>query len=156
VKLKALVALVVLGLAGASLAYAAPQAVSKKPNPQTSTGTTTNPNQGKKSPTGPGCRPRVVVILKGTYNGTMGTDGTGTYFVVHVTGGNHFAKTYKSTDTNVYYDSSTKFKGPGHKAVGDLKTGDRLVVWAPVCKADVAKGPLSAKGVLAHTPKPKS
>ncbi|HXH96021.1 MAG TPA: hypothetical protein VNH40_02330 [Gaiellaceae bacterium] len=166
-KLKALVALVVLGLAGASLAYAAPQAVSKKPNPQTSTGTTTNENNGKKpKTTGENCKPKVVVILKGTYDG-IGTVTVNnvemTYLAVHVNGGNRFAKPYRfkvtNTDTNVYVDSSTKYKGPGHHAVGDLKVGDRLVIRAPVCKADVKgdKTPdLTAKRVLAHTPKSQS
>jgi hypothetical protein len=158
VKLRALVALIALALAGASLAYAAPKAMNGNGNgngPKTDTSTTTT-THGKKPPkTGPGCKPAVAVILKGTYTGT--TDTTNDFIVVNVTGGNHHAKAYKALgNNNVYYTSSTKFNGPGHHAVGDLKTGDRLVVRAPVCKADLANGgtpTLTAKRVTAHTPK---
>lgn len=162
-KLRALVALIALALAGASLAYAAPKALSKKPDPATSTGATTH---GKKPKTGPGCRPRVVVILRGTYDATeTGTvDNTSvTWLDVHVNGGNHFSKRYRykvtNTDTKVYVDGSTKYKGPGHHALGDLEPGDRLVIRAPICKQDLtAETPpdLTAKRVLAHTPKSKS
>jgi hypothetical protein len=147
VKLKALVALVALGLAGASLAYAAPKSAANG-NPHTGTTTTTS-EHGKKPP----CTPRVAVILKGTLNSVAGDK---TSFSVHVDAGNHFAKAYKGSDTTVGVDGSTKFNRRGHHGIDDLVTGDRLVVRAAVCKADLANGAtpsLTAKRVTAHPAK---
>jgi hypothetical protein len=160
VKLKALVALIALGLAGASLAYAAPKAVKTKPSPTPGNSAHTNTNGKKPSTTDPTtCRPRVVVIVKGTFDGAA-TDNS--YIMVKVTGGNRFARPYKiaykntQVDLDVLVTASTKYKGPGHNAIGDLKTGDKLVIRAPSCKAALAGGatpPLTATRVLAHTPK---
>jgi hypothetical protein len=153
VKLKALVALIALGLAGASLAYAAPKAVST--NPHTSTGTTTH---GKKPPkTGPGCKPQVAVILKGTLGG-LPVSATPLPWSVQVTrtGGNHASKNYTSVPVLVTIDTSTKINRQGHHLATDLQNGDRVLVHARVCKADLANGgqpSLTATRVVAHPPK---
>jgi hypothetical protein len=155
VKPRALVALVVLALAGASLAYAAPKAVSTNPH-TTTNGTTTH---GKKPPkSGPGCKPAVSLILKGTLNSVAGDKSS---ISVHVSGGSHLAKkTYKGTDVTVLVDSSTKFNRNGHHSIDDLVAPtDRLVVQTrAVCKADYAQGgtlptTLTAKRVTAHPAK---
>lgn len=133
-KLKALVALVALALAGASLAYAAPKAVGKKP-PTTTNGTTTH---GKKPPKqGPGCKPMVAVILRGTLDGIASDKSS---LSLHVTGGNHFGKVYKGTDPTVLIVGSTKINRRGHHSLDAFVGGDRLLVHARACKADFANG----------------
>jgi hypothetical protein len=161
VKLKALVGLIALGLAGASLAYAAPKAVSGNGNgngPKTETSTTATTHGQKPPKTGEGvCRPRVSLVLKGTLNGVAGDKAS---LSVHVTGGSHLArKAYKGADVTVGVDNSTKFNRNGHKSIDDLVAGDRLVVQTrAVCKADYAPGgtlpsTLTAKRVTAHPAK---
>jgi hypothetical protein len=161
VKLRALVALIALALAGASLAYAAPKAVNTKPTPPPGNSTHTNTNGKKPQPTGTNCRPRVSLILKGTLSST-GSD-TGTYLMVNVTGGSHLAKkAYKGGDpVKVYVDASTKFRGSGHYSLTSLPpTNARLVVQTrAVCKAyyltdpQTNPEPLTAKRVTAHPAK---
>ena len=58
--------------------------------------------------------------------------------------------------TTVLVDEDTKVRRRGKKTLGDLLAGDRVLVQAKVCKADLAQGatpPLTAKRVVAHPAK---
>lgn len=134
-KLKVLVvSLAALGLS-ASLAIAAPP-----------------PGKGKPLPTGPTCKPKVTVVLKGTLTGVVGN--TLTMEVAH---GNRWASawlTAGSASVTVDPQKTKVRKNGGLKELSNLANGDRLLVQARVCKAELlAVGPppaLTAVRVVAH------
>lgn len=137
-KLKLVLAgLAVAGLA-ASSAVAAPPADKGKPHAQ-----------------GPGCKPRLTVVLKGTLKGPPSADSIS----VEVTRGNRWGRAYvqAAQPTTIGVDTKTKVRRQGQKELTDLKDGDRVLVQARVCKADLAdnaKPPLTASKVIAHPAKP--
>ena len=133
--------LVLAGLLAASLGVSA--AVAAPP-----------PGKGKPLPSGPGCKPQVTVVLKGTLAATPGPSAT--MLSVNVTSGNRFARAYVAATqpTSVAVDPlKTKFRRQGMKTVGDLLFQDRVLVQARACKADLNGGatpPLTATRVVAH------
>jgi hypothetical protein len=136
-KLKAIVVATVLGLFGAAIALAAPPA-----------------GKGKPSATGPGCKPSIAVILKGTLAGNGGTVPFA--LPVNVTGGNKFAAAFKNATQpiSVQVESATKIQRQGDRNAANLKSGDVVNVRARACKADLAHGAtpsLTAIQVVAHT-----
>ena len=134
-KIKATLALVGLGLLGASVAFAAPPP-GKGHNATTNASTTATTN-GKPA-TGPGCKPAVAVILKGTLaaNGAAAPAA----LTVNVTGGNHFALAYKGTAVSLATTAATKVSRQGGHALTDLRQNDRVNIQARACKADLANG----------------
>jgi hypothetical protein len=132
-KLRALlVGLVALGL-GASVAIAGPP-----------------PGKGKPLPTGPTCKPKVTVVLKGTL--TSVSEGSLGMTVMH---GNRWARAYVTAGAaTVIVTTDTKVRGNGAKAVADLAATDRVLVQARACKAEllaVGQPPaLTAVRVVAH------
>jgi hypothetical protein len=127
-----------VAMVGASVAFAAPPA-----------------GKGKPATTGTGCKPSISVILKGKLAG----DGAAVPFSLPltVTGGNKFARAYKSTTqpVSIQVSSTTKINRRGQTSSTDLKTGDVVNVRARVCKADLANNAtpaLSATRVVAHPP----
>jgi hypothetical protein len=109
------------------------------------------PGKGKPLATGDGCKPKVTVVLKGTLAATPGPSA----LMVTVTRGNRFARAYvaASQPTSVQVDEDTKVRRQGKKTLGDLLSGDRVLVQARACKADLAEGampPLRATRVVAH------
>jgi len=130
-----LVGLVIAGL-GVSAAVAAPA-----------------PGKGKPPTTGAGCKPKVTVVLKGTLFATPGA--TASALSVSVTKGNRFGRSYvaASQPLSILVDEDTKIRRQGKKTLGDLLSGDRVLVQARACKADLAEGatpPLTASRVVAH------
>lgn len=114
-------------------------------------------DKGNKKPTqGDGCKPKITVVLKGT----LASPATTTALSMNVTGTNRWGRAYKPT-ANVTLDDKTKVRGGGMKTVADLvadlKPGDRVLVQAKVCKADLkdptAKPPLTARMVVGHPAK---
>jgi hypothetical protein len=107
------------------------------------------PGKGKPAPTGEGCKPKVTVVLKGTLAGAPAGSLNMT-----VARGNRWARAYVSAGTaSVTVDSTTKVRRNGKKTLADLVTGDRVLVQARVCKADLAEGAtpaLTAVRVVAH------
>ena len=108
---------------------------------------------GKPATTGALCRPKVTVVLKGTLS-SVGAASLG----VDVEHGNRWARAYTSLGTaTLVVDDATKIRRNGKKLVGDLAVGDRLLVQARACKADLtAQGTppaLTAVRVVAHPPK---
>ena len=163
-KLKSiLVALALTGMC-VSVALAAPPPGKGKPsNPgqgkpsapgQSEQSTTTSTAaKGKPPKTGVGCRPRVALVLKGTLATAPGAAGTS--FSLTVTHANHHAAAYAkaSQPTSILVDAQTVVRRQGKKALGDLVSGDRALVQARACKADLANGAtpqLTATRIVAH------
>ena len=114
------------------------------------------PGKGKPPATGAGCKPKVTVVLKGTLAATPGLAGTS--LSVNATSGNKFAQPYLAAaqPMSVAVDASTKIRRQGKKTLGDILSGDRVLVQARVCKADLAGTtlpPLTAVRVIAHPAK---
>ena len=139
-----LVCLVALGLS-ASVAIAAPPPGKGKPASPGNSATA-----GKPLPTGPTCKPKVTVVLKGTLTGVVGDT-----LNVTVTHGNRWARAYVIAGTaTVTVTEGTKVRGHGAKDADDLTAPSRVLVQARVCKAEllvVGQLPvLTAVRVVAH------
>ena len=109
--------------------------------------------KGKPQPSGPTCKPKVAVVLKGTLTGVSGNTLTMT-----VTGGNRWARAWVTVGTaTVTVDpSATKVRRNGAKTLADLKPTDWLLVQARACTADLtANTPpaLAAVRIVAHPAK---
>lgn len=135
-----LVGLVAVAL-GVSSAVAAPPIGKGKP-----------PTAGKPATTGPTCKPKVTVVLKGSL--------TGAPLSVDVTSANRWGRAYVpgSASTSIVVDANTKVRRHGKKLITDLVVGDRVLVQARACKADLLvegtpPAPLTAVRVVAHPAK---
>ena len=107
-------------------------------------------DKGKPPATGAGCKPKVMVVLKGTL--------TGAPLSVDVTSGNRWGRAYVAgtASTTITVGTNTKVRRQGKKAIGDLVVGDRVLVQAKTCKADLkdnAMPALTAFKVIAHPAK---
>jgi opacity protein-like surface antigen len=107
-------------------------------------------DKGKKPTTGAGCKPRVTVVLKGTLEGAP--------LSVDVTSGNRWGRAYVegTANTSIAVNDDTKVRRQGQKKITDLVVGDRVLVQAKVCKADLkdnAMPALMASKVIAHPAK---
>jgi hypothetical protein len=112
-------------------------------------------DKGKSPTTGAGCKPKVTVVLRGTF-----TSASTTSLSMSVVGANHWGKAWKTAGTaSVTLDDKTKVRGNGMKSVADLsklKSGDRVLVQARTCKADLASNAmptLTAVRVVGHPAK---
>jgi hypothetical protein len=110
------------------------------------------PPEGKGKPkTGEGCKPKVTVVLKGTL--------TGAPLSVDVTSSNRWGRAYVAgtASTSIAVDpNTTKVRRQGKALITELVVGDRVLVQARVCKADLkdnAMPPLTASRVVAHPAK---
>jgi hypothetical protein len=106
--------------------------------------------KGKPPTTGEGCKPKVTVVLKGTL--------TGAPVSVDVTRSNRWGRAYVegTASISVAVTADTKVRRKGKALIGDLVVGDRVLVQARVCKADLAEGAmpaLTAVRVVAHPAK---
>ena len=113
------------------------------------------PGKGKPPTKGAGCKPMVTVVLRGTFVSAS----TGS-LRLSVVGANHWGQAWKTLGTaSVTLDQNTKLRGNGMKSVADLsklKTGDRVLVQARSCKADLASNAmptLTAVRVVGHPTK---
>ena len=146
-KLRVLIVALIAVALGVSSALAAPPPGKGKPE-----ATNTAATKHKPSPTGTACRPRVTVVLKGTLTSTatalLGMD---------VTHANRWGRAWAQLGTaNVTVDETTKVRRNGKKLLTDLVVGDRLLVQARACKADLtADTPpaLTVVRVVAHPAK---
>ena len=112
-------------------------------------------DKGKPKTTGEGCKPMVTVVLRGTF-----VSASSTSLSMSVVGANHWGQAWKKAGTaSVTLTPDTKIRGNGMKAVADLsklKNGDRVLVQARSCKADLgAASPptLTAVRVVGHPAK---
>jgi hypothetical protein len=146
-KLKAIVGALVIGAAGAAVAFAAPPP-GKGPHhgsTSTSTGTIglapastgTVRAHGKPAATGENCKPAIMVVVKGKAN----ADAGGNALSLNVTGGNKFAKLLFGggvTALTVNTTAKTQISAGGNAhALTSVKKGDNVLAQYRVCKADV-------------------
>jgi hypothetical protein len=120
------------------------------------------PQKGKPPPTGPGCKPQVSVILRGTV-AVAPTGGATLPFGLKVTvkHSNKLGQAYitASQPVTVNVTSDTKIRRDNEQGLDALRAmlvGDRVLVQARVCKADLVGGKtpaLTAKRVGAHPAK---
>jgi hypothetical protein len=108
---------------------------------------------GKPLPSGPTCKPRVTVVLKGEI-----TSASASSLGMDVTRSNRWGRAWATagTATVALETDSTKVRRNGKATAADLLAGDRVLVQARVCKADLAEGampPLTAVRVVAHPAK---
>jgi hypothetical protein len=114
------------------------------------------PGKGKPPTTGQGCKPNVTVVLKGSLAATPGAAATSLSVTVKSANRHGHAYVTATQPTAVLVDEDTKVRRRGKKMLADLLAGDRVLVQAKVCKADLAQGatpPLTAKRVVAHPAK---
>ena len=110
-----------------------------------------------KPKTGPGCKPQITVVLKGTLASTPGASAT--TLSVTVKSGNRWGRAYvkAAQPTPIAVSEDTKVRRQGEKTLGALLQDDRVLVQARVCKEDLKedKTPnLTASKVVAHPAKP--
>ena len=113
------------------------------------------PGKGKPPTTGVGCKPQVTVVLRGTF-----VSASASSLRMNVVGANRWGRAWKTAGTaSVTLDQDTKVRGNGMKSVADLaklKLGDRVLVQARSCKADLADNAmatLTAVRVVGHPSK---
>jgi hypothetical protein len=113
-------------------------------------------DKGKPPATGAGCKPKIAVVLKGTLASTPGA--TATALSVKVTSANHWGKAYVSTTPrSIGVDANTMVRRQGQKTRASLLSGDRVLIQARACKADLANSAppaLTASKVIAHPATP--
>lgn len=122
------------------------------------------PGKGKPPASGPGCKPKVTVVLKGTVKTDPGPGATS--FLLEVTRANKHGRslvTSPATAVTVVVDANTKVRRRGAKTIDAVAVGDRAVVHLRLCKADLADGISAAElaaapaaRVIAHPPTPPS
>ena len=150
-KVRSFVIALVVASVAVSAAVAAPPPGKGKPE---GVGKPETAGQGKPSTTGVACKPKVSVVLKGTLTSTS-TSSLG----VDVTHTNRWGRAYDETTAAVAVNEATKVRRQGKKTLADLVVGDRVLVQARVCKADLeddAKPDLTAWKVVAHPAKAES
>jgi len=146
-KMRAFVVVLLVAAMAVSSAVAAPPPGKGKP--------ATTPSghaPGKPPTTGPGCKPQITVVLKGTITGVSG--GT---LVMTVTQANRWGRAYATAGTgSLTVSTDTKVRRNGLKTPADLAAGDWVLVQARACKADLANSAmptLVAVRVVAHPAK---
>jgi hypothetical protein len=102
----------------------------------------------KKPPTGPGCKPAVSVILRGTL--TSDPELGAVSFKMNTTGGNKPGKVFVGApDETITVGTDTKVRRQNApKLIASLEIGDRAVVHLRACKATL---PLDAAELTALT-----
>jgi hypothetical protein len=148
-----LVAMVAVG-ATASFAFAAAPLTGKPPSTPGNGSQSASTAKGKPPTTGVGCRPQVTVVLKGPLASAPGASGTS--FSLNVTGTNAQGKAYNASIVTLAIDAKTKVRRNGAKTQASLLVGDRALVQARACKADLANGAkpaLTAAKIIAHPAK---
>jgi hypothetical protein len=136
-----------LGLVTASLAVAKAPPGKGKPE-----------GKGKKtttSSTDPAtCKPKISVILKGTF-----VSGGGTSFTMNVTQTNFHGRDLVGSPLTLTVDDKTKFRRKGLAELSDFEADDRLNVQARACKKPKNAAPAAepaamlAKRVTGHPAK---
>jgi hypothetical protein len=101
----------------------------------------------KPPPTGPGCKPAVSVILRGTLTSDPAGPGT---FTMNTTGANKPGKVFVGgLDETITVGADTKVRRQNTpKLIASLAFGDRVVVHLKACKSAL---PLDAAELLALT-----
>jgi hypothetical protein len=138
-KLKSLLVMLAVASASTAVAFAAPPQGKSKPATQDGTPSTGEAStKGKPPKSGPGCRPRVSLVLKGVLADAPGAAGTS--ISLKVTSANHHGALFTKAPqpVKILVGTTTVVRRQGQKTLGDLVAGDRLLVRARACKADLA------------------
>jgi hypothetical protein len=108
------------------------------------------PGKGKPPAKGAGCKPAVMVVLKGNLAAAPGTMAIS----VTVKSSNRHGRAYvQAQPVSILVTPDTKIRRQGAKTLAALQSGDRVLVQARSCKADLAEGAtpaLTARKVVAH------
>jgi ABC-type sugar transport system substrate-binding protein len=97
---------------------------------------TAAPAKGKPGRSGPDCRPRVMVVLKGTVAAQPAA--TDTSFQLKVDRANHHGRALGGQTLTMNVDANTRYvKGDQKIQLKDLAANDRVLVQARACKADL-------------------
>jgi hypothetical protein len=121
---------------------------------------TAAPTKGKPPKTGAGCRPNVAVVLKG--NVASAYDASAHSFGMNVMHSNRHGRAFKkaSQPLSIMTSDATKVvKGGASAQLSDLAVGDKVLVKAKACKAELkndATPQLLAMRVVARSPKPST
>jgi hypothetical protein len=154
-KIKLFLAGLAIAALAVSSAVAAPPDGKGKPDNPGAAGKAHKPDAS-----GPNCKPKITVVLRGTF-----TSASSTSLAMRVVGANRWGRAWKSAGTaSVTLDSHTMVRGNGMKTVSDLvarmKDGDRVLAQARVCKGDMeeptAMPKLTATKVIGHPAKPQN
>jgi hypothetical protein len=154
-RLRVLFVAALAALLSVSVAVASPPPGKGKPE------TTPPPGKGKPQATGTDCnKPKVTVVLKGTFTSLSGTTLPAT-LTMSVTHGNRWARAWVGGTALVTVDQTTKVRidrRNGLKQLTDLMSGDWLLVQARVCKGSLVPTPtvlpdLTAVRMVAHQKK---
>jgi hypothetical protein len=114
------------------------------------------PTKGKPPTQGPGCKPSISVILRGTLTSDPGLGATS--FTMNVTGTNVHGKSLKGLPVTITVDpAKTKVRRQGAKTIDALALNDRALVQLKRCKADLpltqaTVDDVAASRVTAHPP----
>jgi hypothetical protein len=93
------------------------------------------PGKGKPLPTGPGCKPNVTVILRGTLTSDPAAGATS--LTMNVTGTSSHGKALKGLGVTIMLDAKTAIRRQGQKTVESLALNDRANVQLRRCKGDL-------------------
>ena len=112
---------------------------------------------GKPPATGPDCKPRATVILKGTLTSDPGPGATS--FTMTVAKANKHGAALVGQTVTIAVNADTKVRREGKKAIEDLASGDSANVHIRRCKGELpltadTVDDVAAKRVAAHPPKP--
>lgn len=149
-RLKTFAAAALVALLSVSVAVASPPPGKGKPETTPPTG------KGKPLSTGTHCKPKVTVVLKGTFMSLSGD-----FLMMTVTRGNRWGRAWVGGTATVMVADTTKVRidrRNGVKLLTNLEPGDWLLVQARVCKGDLVPTPtvlpdLTAKRIVAHQKK---
>lgn len=98
--------------------------------------------KGKPPAKGPGCKPNIAVMLKGSL--TSDPVAGAPSFTMKVSGANQHGQSLKGLTVTIALDAKTKIRRQGAKTIESLALNDRASVELHRCKADL---PLSADTV---------
>jgi hypothetical protein len=137
-KFRIFVLALVTALLGASVAVA-------NDNPNKGSRPETRPGKPANPTTGPNCKPRVKVVLKGTLANDPATGDTS--LDLNVTKANRHGRAYVTPGQaiTITLDAKTKVRRKAHgskptKTLDSLAMGDRVQLDSKACKADLKNG----------------
>jgi len=157
-KLRSVLALLVVAAATASVAVAAPPQGKGRPTDMGAQPTSGPMAKGQPQRTGDGCRPRVSLILKGVLADAPGAGGES--LSVKVASANHHGGLLvkAAQPVKILVGPATMIRRQGKKTLADLVAGDRVLVQVRACKAgltqpaaaDASLPQLVATRIVAH------
>jgi hypothetical protein len=157
-RLKVFLLALVVGVSVVSAAAAASPAGKGKPGKDD--GVSASSVNGKKPPaSGLGCRPEVMVILKGTLANAPGATPVLPFALqLKLSSANRFGEAFlvANQPITVTLTSQTKITRQGSKSLASLQSGDRVLIQARACKTDLTPNAATTAGTTATTTTPSA